>query len=506
MMALSTKVGIVLLIDGKSEPHEVRLKISKDLLTIQHQEVVCVTGSQCSGKERSVTLRRQEIGGFGLSIKGGAEYRVPVVISKIMKDQAADQTGMLFIGDAILRINGINVENATHEEVVQVLQTAGDEVTFTVRYLRKIPAFLKLPLIEEGQYSSMIPSDQSSTASSPLFDSGLHLNNNSTNTTPSSPSSPVSATPRWEKRWCDSLAIPLLLARISLYTPGSDQLRPNAFEVIAMDGISSGVLQCYSIQECADWLRSISTAIGDLILQHIRMTNKNLSLYEQIVHMGWVEEKIQDAEFGQHYQSRFLALRGPNIYLFSGPPLSLCDWARGEKMYDLCETFLKTHKEVDLRDMRPCCFSVLTGTGDSHYFSTELAGDIALWEKAYQQAQFSEVQRVGSKTYSCVWRGHATGLTVDFNLGFACFEANSKQVFWRYKFCQLKGSSDDGKSKIKFLFQKNDPRLIETKELEFPNLVAVLHCIHSFISAKVALVDPLFVESQCGGKMQIYCK
>ncbi|XP_032808792.1 gamma-2-syntrophin-like isoform X3 [Petromyzon marinus] len=488
MMALSTKVGIVLLIDGKSEPHEVRLKISKDLLTIQHQEVVCVTGSQCSAKERSVTLRRQEIGGFGLSIKGGAEYRVPVVISKIMKDQAADQTGMLFIGDAILRINGINVENATHEEVVQVLQTAGDEVTFTVRYLRKIPAFLKLPLIEEGQYSS-IPSDQSSTASSPLFDSGLHLNNNSTNT-----------------RWCDSLAIPLLLARISLYTPGSDQLRPNAFEVIAMDGISSGVLQCYSIQECADWLRSISTAIGDLIQQHIRMTNKNLSLYEQIVHMGWVEERIQDAEFGQHYQSRFLALRGPNMFLFSGPPLSLCDWARGEKMYDLCETFLKTHKEVDLRDMRPCCFSVLTGTGDSHYFSTELAGDVALWEKAYQQAQFSEVQRVGSKTYSCVWRGHATGLTVDFNLGFACFEANSKQVFWRYKFCQLKGSSDDGKSKIKFLFQKNDPRLIETKELEFPNLVAALHCIHSFISAKVALVDPLFVESQCGGKMQIYCK
>lgn len=34
---------------------------------------------------------------------------------------------------------------------------------------------------------------------------------------------------------------------------------------------------------------------------------------------------------------------------------------------------------------------------------------------------------------------------------------------WRYKFSQLKGSSDDGKSKIKFLFQNPDTKLIEAK-------------------------------------------
>jgi len=36
-------------------------------------------------------------------------------------------------------------------------------------------------------------------------------------------------------------------------------------------------------------------------------------------------------------------------------------------------------------------------------------------------------------------------------------------VLWRYKFSQLKGSSDDGKSKIKFLFQNQDTKLIEAK-------------------------------------------
>ena len=36
-------------------------------------------------------------------------------------------------------------------------------------------------------------------------------------------------------------------------------------------------------------------------------------------------------------------------------------------------------------------------------------------------------------------------------------------VLWRYKFSQLKGSSDDGKSKIKFLFQNQDSKAIEAK-------------------------------------------
>lgn len=42
-------------------------------------------------------------------------------------------------------------------------------------------------------------------------------------------------------------------------------------------------------------------------------------------------------------------------------------------------------------------------------------------------------------------------------------------VLWRYKFSQLKGSSDDGKSKIKFLFQNQDSKSIEAKVIQMPN-------------------------------------
>lgn len=51
-----------------------------------------------------VQIRRDSKSGLGLSIKGGAEHKLPILISKIYKDQAADSTGQLFVGDAIIKV------------------------------------------------------------------------------------------------------------------------------------------------------------------------------------------------------------------------------------------------------------------------------------------------------------------------------------------------------------------------------------------------------------------
>lgn len=55
-------------------------------------------------QERMVQIRRNKNSGLGLSIKGGAEHKLPILISKIYKDQAADITGQLFVGDAIIKV------------------------------------------------------------------------------------------------------------------------------------------------------------------------------------------------------------------------------------------------------------------------------------------------------------------------------------------------------------------------------------------------------------------
>ncbi|XP_060043045.1 gamma-2-syntrophin isoform X5 [Erinaceus europaeus] len=513
-----TKTGIALLYhEGSENAYDIRLKLTKEVLTIQKQDVVCVSGSNRSANHRTVTLRRQPVGGLGLSIKGGAEHGVPVVLSKIFKDHAADQSGMLFIGDAVLQVNGINVENATHEEVVHLLRNAGNEVTLTVEYLREAPSFLKLPLGSPGPSS-----DHSSGASSPLFDSGLHLNGNSSNTAPSSPSSPIANEPKYEKRWLDTLSVPLSMARISRYKAGTEKLRSNAFEVLALDGVSSGILQFYTAQESADWLRAVSANISDLTLQNMKMANKCCSPCDQVVHMGWVTERLEGAGSSQIFRSKFLALKGCSFYIFSTPPVSTLDWVRAEKSYNLCEVLFKVHKfwltddcwlqanlylglhDFDFEEKKPYCFSVMVSHGKSHVFNVELGSELAVWEKSFQRATFMEVQRTGSKTYMCTWQGEMLCFTVDFALGFTCFDSKTKNVLWRFKFSQLKGSSDDGKTRVKLLFQNLDTKQIEMKELEFQDLTGVLHCIHSFIAAKVASVDPMFIDSQSVTRRYMY--
>uniref|UniRef100_A0A3Q2PE64 Syntrophin gamma 1 n=1 Tax=Fundulus heteroclitus TaxID=8078 RepID=A0A3Q2PE64_FUNHE len=459
--------------EGNEEPFNIRLHLAKDILTIQEQDVICVSGEPFYSSERTVTIRRQTIGGFGLSIKGGAEHKIPVVISKISKEQKGMRSISWMFSSSGVAINGINVRSYRHEEVVQVLRNAGEEVTLTVSFLKKTPAFLKLPLCEDC--TSPICS---------LFD------------TLSCSSWPTSPGLRWEKRWVDLRLIPLLHSRLSQYIPGSDVSRKNAFQVIAVDGVCSGVVQFPTAEDCLDWLQAIASNISSLTKHNVKKINRNFPVNQQIIYMGWVDEKEQDSVQDRMYSPKFLALRGSSLFKFTAPPVTTWDWTRAEKSFTVYEIMCKILKESDLLDKRRHCFSVQTESGEDMFFSVELECELLIWEKAFQMATFLEVERIQCKTYACIMESHLMGLTIDFSMGFVCFDAASKAVLWRYKFSQLKGSSDDGKSKIKFLFQNPESKSIEAKELEFSNLFAVLHCIHAFFAAKVACLDPVFVESQ----------
>ena len=79
-------------------------------------------------QKRGVKVLKQELGGLGISIKGGKENKMPILISKIFKGLAADQTQALYVGDAILSVNGADLRDATHDEAVQALKRAGREV------------------------------------------------------------------------------------------------------------------------------------------------------------------------------------------------------------------------------------------------------------------------------------------------------------------------------------------------------------------------------------------
>ncbi|XP_068435927.1 gamma-2-syntrophin isoform X2 [Clinocottus analis] len=500
-----TKSGIALLYNEETNnTYDVCLKLTKEVLTIQKLDVVCTSESE-SPVNNCCTAKT---GDWRSGLKHQRRSRAQRARGYFKDFQrSTDQTGKLFVGDAVLQVNGINVEPCTHEEVVHLLRTAGDEVTITVRYLREVPSFLKLPLGSPG------PSTDHSRVSSPLFDSGLHLNGNG-NTAPSPPS-PSANEPKYEKRWLDAVSLPLLMARVSRYKAGTDQLRSNCFEVFALDGASTNILQFCTAAESTDWLQAISSNINDLTQENIKIINKYCSSDDQIVHMGWACESPESSAAGRTSTFKYLALRGPYFNIFRRPPISAADWGQAETTYNLYEVLFKVHKlwmaedcwlqarlylglehSPEQQDIESMCFSILVGHGQSHTFRVELATDLAIWEKSFQRAVFLEVQRIRSKSYMCSSQGNVLCFTLDFGSGFTCSEGTSKTALWRYKFSQLKGSSDDGKTRVKLLFKNAESNQIEMKELEFANLTAVLHCIHSFIAAKVASMDPLFMCSQ----------
>lgn len=81
-----------------------------------------------ANQKRIVRVVKSDNNGLGISIKGGRENKMPILISKIFKGMAADSTEQLYVGDAILAVNGEDLREATHDEAVKALKRAGKTV------------------------------------------------------------------------------------------------------------------------------------------------------------------------------------------------------------------------------------------------------------------------------------------------------------------------------------------------------------------------------------------
>ncbi|CAH1773635.1 unnamed protein product, partial [Owenia fusiformis] len=472
------KLGMVTVSVGKSRAQPIRLKLSTETLILQREELVYVQ-SEITQKDpailsriRVVMIPREKNGGLGVSVKGGAEHNLPILISRIFKDQAADKTGKLYVGDAILKVNGVDMDGCTHDDAVAALKKAGDEVTLSVRYFR--PASLFLSRNRRNTRTGSVTSPTS--ASGDESDTGTLTK------------------PKLEKQWSDILCVPLLFAYITRYHPGTDKIRHNAFEVVGMDGGSSGTIHCDNTITYLEWMRCITHNINMLNNHSITMSNKLLLPAEQISHMCWTCERLMATHHWHNWKPQFLALKGSDIYLFDSPPSSTRDWTRCERIYKIYDCMFRILKDSELQDERQHCFSIQHGSGETHYLCSESRQELLKLEKEWFRTNYMAVLHQRSKTFGCSWRGRISGLTLDMNMGFSLYDSETKSYMWNYKFSQLKGSSDDDKTKLKLHFLNEHTKQIDSREVECSNLKTLLYSMHSFLSAKLASVDPCFLQ------------
>ena len=86
-----------------------------------HNDSEIVKKNQGVGEIRIVNLEKGPREGLGISITGGKEHGVPILISEIDPNGPADRSNALYVGDAILEVNNIDLRNSKHSQAVDIL-------------------------------------------------------------------------------------------------------------------------------------------------------------------------------------------------------------------------------------------------------------------------------------------------------------------------------------------------------------------------------------------------
>lgn len=73
------------------------------------------------GEVRTVKLYKDAKEALGISITGGKEHGLPILISEIHEGGPAWRSGQLYVGDSILGVNKHDLRDIKHGQAVQIL-------------------------------------------------------------------------------------------------------------------------------------------------------------------------------------------------------------------------------------------------------------------------------------------------------------------------------------------------------------------------------------------------
>ena len=76
-------------------------------------------------------LKREALTELGISITGGKEHGVPILISELEPKIAQG----LYVGDAIISVNGTSLAQMTHQQAVDLLNKQVGTIKLCVQYL-----------------------------------------------------------------------------------------------------------------------------------------------------------------------------------------------------------------------------------------------------------------------------------------------------------------------------------------------------------------------------------
>uniref|UniRef100_A0A8C9IF25 Beta-1-syntrophin n=1 Tax=Piliocolobus tephrosceles TaxID=591936 RepID=A0A8C9IF25_9PRIM len=397
-----------------------------------------------SNQKRGVKVLKQELGGLGISIKGGKENKMPILISKIFKGLAADQTQALYVGDAILSVNGADLRDATHDEAVQALKRAGKEVLLEVKYMREAT-----PYVKKG---------------SPVSEIG------------------------------DRKSIPLKMCyvtrSVALADPENRQL-----EIHSPDAKHTVILRSKDSATAQAWFSAIHSNVNDLLTQVIAEVREQLGKAgiagsREIRHLGWLAEKVP-GESEKQWKPALVVLTEKDLLIYDSMPRRKEAWFSPVHTYPLLATRLvhsgpgkgSPQAGVDLS------FATRTGTRqgiETHLFRAETSRDLSHWTRSIVQGCHNSAELIAEISTACTYKNQECRLTIHYENGFSITTEPQEGAFPKTiiqsPYEKLKMSSDDGIRMLYLDFGGKDGEIqLDLHSCPKP----IVFIIHSFLSAKI---------------------
>ncbi|XP_038601046.1 beta-1-syntrophin [Tachyglossus aculeatus] len=423
-------------------------------------------------QKRAVTVQKAETGGLGISIKGGRENRMPILISKIFRGLAADRTRALYVGDAILAVDGADLRDATHDEAVQALKRAGGEVLLEVKYMREATPYVRKgsPVSEIGWETPPPDSPRLGNATS-------------------DPPSPLPTALQGDQK-----TIPLRMCyvtrNVALPDPENRQL-----EIRSPDGRHSVTLRAPDSASAQAWFSTIHASASSLIPKVAAEVQEQLGKMgvvggQEIRHLGWLAVKAPGDE-EKPWKPALVVLTEKDLLLFQSMPRIKEAWLSPVHTCPLLATRLvhsgpgkgSPQAGVDLT------FTTRTGTRqgiETHLFRAESSQDLSQWTRNIVQGCHHAAQLISQVTTPCTYKNQECRLTIHYENGFSLTAEPRDGAFPKTiiqsPYEKLKTSSDDGIRMLYLDFGGKDGEMqLDLHSCPKP----IVFIIHSFLSAKI---------------------
>ncbi|XP_041945495.1 alpha-1-syntrophin [Alosa sapidissima] len=400
--------------------------------------------------KRTVRVTKQDVGGLGISIKGGKENKMPILISKIFKGLAADQTEALYVGDAILSVNGNDLREATHDEAVQALKKTGKEVILEVKYIKEMSAFFK----------------NASASGAAGWDSP-----------PMTPQKRAAAGA--DLKEARSVALKMCQLSRRQCPPDTEN---RYLEVTTADRRTSVFLRAKDPAMAQGWCTAIHTVMLALV-PRAKEALRALQPGLEPKYLGWIT--VQGSE-----KSLLAILTNKDLLLYHALPESRESLDKPEKSHPLITTRLVhsgPSKTSPLHDS-DLSFGLRTGTKqgvETHVFRVDSPKELSTWTHLLVDGCHTAAELIQEVTTACSWNGKQCMLGVHIDEGFTLFTEEAavrRHVLLHQPFERLRMSADDG-VRMMFLDFGGPEGEIQLDLSSCPKTMVFI--IHSFLSAKV---------------------